>query len=260
MTTEQPGNVITQDLFFVLFFATITQYRLVAIERDIMSKKAKSLLTAINILFFCILVLSVAIPVERKAETYSNTDISDFSGHSSIPRIGAITDGRELELKFDLYDKKLYGVGLYFCVEGEDESGAITCTIKHEGETIAQDTFLVKELAFFSNTSTLKNKEILLDDPQTGSGEYTILLEGEDISPQTRISLFGNSGAERYLKYENEWCGEYLAPLYVIETLESKRPYIWAASFLFVMGLLFTYIIYVNAYISQKEKHFEVTE
>lgn len=225
-----------------------------------MNKKVKSRLTAMNLLFFCIWVMALVIPAERKAETYSNTDISDFSGNSSIPRIGAITDSRELKLRFDLYDKELYGIGLYFCVEGEDESGAITCTIKHEGETIAEDTFLVKELAFFSNTSTLKNKEIVLEHPQTASGEYTVLLKGEGISSQTRVSLYGNAGAERYLKYENAWYGDYYVPLYVIETLEPKHPYIWAASFLFFMGLLFTYIVYINAYISQKEKQVEVTE
>lgn len=215
-----------------------------------MKKKTRNLMNMINILLFSALIFSLIVPSERKSTLYSNIDISEYGNAEKIPKVSAVTDKTNLELKFALNNKKLYGIGLYFCVEGEDDSGEITCTLRNEGETIVTDCFTVKELTIYSKSSSIKSKEIILDKPMLISGECTVLLEGDGICPQTRISLYGNTNTESHLKVVDNWNSDFYTPLYKIETLEEKHPYVWTMAFLFFLSLLFSYIVYIN----QKEK------
>ena len=129
-----------------------------------MNKQLKWVLRVINIGCFLALILSCIVPIERKETLTSNIDVSSYGNLHSIPRIGSVTDEKQMKLKFNLYDEKLYGVNLYFGVDGDDENGKVTCAIEYNNETLAKQTFSVKELASLTEGSSLNSVEILLDD------------------------------------------------------------------------------------------------
>ena len=81
-----------------------------------MNKQLKWVLRVINIGCFLALILSCIVPIERKETLTSNIDVSSYGNLHSIPRIGSITDEKQMKLKFNLYDEKLYGVNLYFSI------------------------------------------------------------------------------------------------------------------------------------------------
>ena len=87
-----------------------------------MNKQLKWVLRVINIGCFLALILSCIVPIERKETLTSNIDVSSYGNLHSIPRIGSVTDEKQMKLKFNLYDEKLYGVNLYFGVDGDDEN------------------------------------------------------------------------------------------------------------------------------------------
>jgi len=128
--------------------------------------------------------------------------------------------------------KKLYGVNLYFGVDGDDENGKklpvlLNIIMKH----LQKQTFSVKELASLTEGSSLNSVEILLDDFEKRDGEYTVVINGTGISPETRVSLLGNINTGSYFRYEESGSyGEYYSILYAIETLNPKHPYVWACA------------------------------
>ena len=154
-----------------------------------MNKQLKWVLRVINIGCFLALILSCIVPIERKETLTSNIDVSSYGNLHSIPRIGSVTDEKQMKLKFNLYDEKLYGVNLYFGVDGDDENGKVTCAIEYNNETLTKQTFSVKELASLTEGSSLNSVEILLDDFEKRDGEYTVVIKGTGISPETRVSL-----------------------------------------------------------------------
>ena len=137
-----------------------------------MNKQLKWVLRVINIGCFLALILSCIVPIERKETLTSNIDVSSYGNLHSIPRIGSVTDEKQMKLKFNLYDEKLYGVNLYFGVDGDDENGKVTCAIEYNNETLAKQTFSVKELASLTEGSSLNSVEILLDDFEKRDGDY----------------------------------------------------------------------------------------
>ena len=73
------------------------------------------------------------------------------------------------------------------------------------------------------------------------------------MSPQTRISLYGNKADEYFLDYTNANYQNYNGILYIVETLEPERPYVWACAFLLAMSFVFSLIICMN----EREKEHE---
>ncbi|WP_373212137.1 hypothetical protein [Ruminococcus sp. 5_1_39BFAA] len=212
-----------------------------------MNKKLKWILGAVNLLLLLALIISVIIPIERKTSLYMNVDVSDFSGQNQIPRVGVISNDRSANLKFCLYNEKLYGVSLYFSVDGEEDEGEILCTIKQNDETVLEETISVKALSILSKGSSLNPAVFVVGNSKKENGEFTISLQGNGISPKTRVSLLGNQSTGNYLKYvDYEKYGKYYAVLYSIETLVPKHPYIWACTLVLILSLLSSYIIYIN--------------
>ena len=212
-----------------------------------MNKQLKWVLRVINIGCFFALILSCIVPIERKETLTSNIDVSSYGNLHSIPRIGSVTDEKQMKLKFNLYDEKLYGVNLYFGVDGDDENGKVTCAIEYNNETLAKQTFSLKELASLTEGSSLNSVEILLDDFEKRDGEYTVVIKGTGISPETRVSLLGNINTGSYFRYEESGSyGEYYSILYAIETLNPKHPYVWACALIFALCLLSSYVFYIS--------------
>ena len=93
--------------------------------------------------------------------------------------------------------------------------------------------------------SSLNSVEILLDDFEKRDGEYTVVIKGTGISPETRVSLLGNINTGSYFRYEESGSyGEYYSILYAIETLNPKHPYVWACALIFALCLLSSYVFY----------------
>lgn len=67
-----------------------------------MNKQLKWVLRVINIGCFLALILSCIVPIERKETLTSNIDVSSYGNLHSIPRIGSITDEKQMKLKFNL--------------------------------------------------------------------------------------------------------------------------------------------------------------
>ena len=68
-----------------------------------------------------------------------------------------------------MYDEKLYGIALFFYVSGENTDGELVCSLKHDGETISEQTVAVKELFALVNKNEIKPKELIL-----GNGEVSV--------------------------------------------------------------------------------------
>ena len=221
-----------------------------------MKKKSAILMRTINILFFVLWLFSIVFPIERKTVYYENTDISSYGSLGSIPKIGAITNNRSAELRFSLYNETLYGICLYFYVDSDDDQGNINCTLTCDGKEIEKQIITVKELLALKKGNVINAKELILKNRSVCSGEYVLILEGENISPETRISLYGNRNAEKYLDYANADYQNYNGILYIIEVVEDQHPYIWATTFSLVMSLLFSYIIWIG----YREKKIETAD
>lgn len=221
-----------------------------------MNRKKKGILAIINISFFLLLVLSIIVPVERKKVAYSDTDISIYDSVSKVPIIGAITDDRSVEINFSLYDEKLYGVNLFFYAEGEVTEGEVTCTLKYGKEELEQVIFSTKELFTLMDSSSINAKEIVFNSRPVLSGEYTLVLEGKNIDPQTRIAMYGSRSTGHHMSYVNKTAQNYYDVLYTLETVEWKHPYIWITSLLLAMSILFSCICFIG----NKENECEVTK
>ena len=125
--------------------------------------------------------------------------------------------------------------------------------MKHDGETISEQTVAVKELFALVNKNEIKPKELILGNGEVCNGDYTLEIKGSGISPQTRICLYGNKADEYFLDYTNANYQNYTGILYIVETLEPERPYVWACAFLLAMSFVFSLIICMN----EREKEHE---
>ena len=203
-----------------------------------MNKILKNTLIIVNLLALGALLLALFIPSHQKKVKYSNTDVSGLN------KVGIITDKRDIQLSFDLYNEEFYGICLYFAAEGEDEGGEIICTLKYAGQEIASETVQVKELFAKMRSSSLGATELFSGNGKESSGTYTLLLQGSGISPETKISLYGNDNAWKYVRIENNAYQEYYGPLYLLEVGGEEHPHIWSMAFLLTLSLLFSYLIY----------------
>ena len=161
-----------------------------------------------------------------------------------IPKLGAITDSRDAEIRFDLYDKQIYGIGLYFCVDGTDEEGEIKCTLKLDDQVVAEDTVTIRELISMQSDASINETELYLKTSEKQSGKYTLLLQGKNISPETRVALYGSRNADHMLSYVNANSDNVADIFYSLEVMEPQHPYIWMAAMILSMSLLFSYLIY----------------
>ena len=210
-----------------------------------MNKMLKRLLLIVNLLLFGTLIFSIFVPSRAKKAEYSNTDVSS-TNRNNIPTVGIITNTRSISLSFDLYNKEFYGICLFFSAEGEDENGEIICTLQYGGTEIAKEAISVKELFAKMRSSSLSAKEIFAGNGENRSGRYTILLQGNGISSDTRISLYGNDNTWKYVKMESDVYQEFYGPLYLLEVVGEEHPHIWSAAFILTLSLLFSYLIYRN--------------
>ena len=208
-----------------------------------MGKKRKAVMLGVNVFLVLALLWSVVFTVDRKNAAYTNTDIERYKSLNTIPKLGAVTNSRTAEIQFSLYDEKLYGIALFFYVSGENTDGELVCSLKHDGETISEQTVAVKELFALVNKNEIKPKELILGNGEVCNGDYTLEIKGSGISSQTRISLYGNNA-----NYQN-----YNGILYIVETLDPERPYVWACAFLLAMSFVFSLIICMN----EREKEHE---
>ncbi len=63
-----------------------------------------------------------------------------------------------------MYDEKLYGIALFFLCIGRKYDGELVCSLKHDGETISEQTVAVKELfALVNKKPEIKPKELILE-------------------------------------------------------------------------------------------------
>lgn len=218
-----------------------------------MNKKVRRFLLVINLFLLVFLISAILVPVKRKTVKYSNTNIDTTNRRENVSKVGTITNNKNAEFSFELYNEKLYGVCLFFCVEGKDENGEIVCTLEYNGEKVGQTSVSIKELLFRMKANELSAKELLFGDIEKRDGKYTLILEGKELSPDTRVSFYGNESTEKYLKYENNIYQDYYEALYIIEVVGESNPYIWNMMFIFVLSLLFSYLIYMK----DKEKSVE---
>ena len=221
-----------------------------------MNKILKKLLLIVNLLLFVVFMLSIFVPSHKKKVMYSNTDVNGTTDRNSIDTVGLITDKRNITLSFELYNQEFYGICLYFEAEGEDESGEITCTLQFEDQIVAEERIQVKELFARMKSSSLSATEIFAGSRENKPGKYTVLLEGTGISPETKISLYANDNAWKYVRLESDTYQEYYGPLYLLEVIGEEHPHIWSTAFILTLSLLFSYIIYAN----DKEKRSEAIQ
>ena len=125
--------------------------------------------------------------------------------------------------------------------------------MNHDPETISEQTVAVKELFALVNKNEIKPKELILGNGEVCNGDYTLEIKGSGISSQTRISLYGNKADEYFLDYTNANYQNYNGILYIVETLDPERPYVWACAFLLAMSFVFSLIICMN----EREKEHE---
>lgn len=207
-------------------------------------KKIRNILICVNLVFVLCFLAALIIPVDRKDTLYSSTDASIYDKKNMIPKLGGITDSREAEIRFSIYNKEIYGIGLYFYVDGTDEEGTIKCTLKSGDQVVAEDTVTVRELMATQSSSTINETELYLRTNAKESGEYTLILQGENISPETRVALYGSRNADHILSYVNANSDNVADIFYSLETMEPQRPYIWMTAMILAMSLLFSYLIY----------------
>lgn len=200
-----------------------------------------SVCVVLNCIFAVLLLCAVLIPKRQKTALYTNLDVSSYDTLDEIPVIGAVTNNRNAEFTFRLYGEELYGICLYFFANGSGE-GTLKCTLQY-GENSAVREIPVSELTGSQNTDSLVQTELVFDDVASYSGEYTLLIEGRDIMPDTQISFYANEVSDGVLHYENDLYQDYYGVLYVIESTEKAHPYVWCTSFILAMGLLVSYII-----------------
>lgn len=213
-------------------------------------RKAAVLLT-VNAVFVVVLIASLVIPSKGKKILFSNADISMYNDLDSIPVLGAITNDRTAEIRFHLYDEKLYGICLYFYVGGvenlsEHAEGRLVCTLKSKEAAVARTEVSVKELAALKSKESLNAKELVFDCGEALSGEYTLLIEGEEIPADIRVALYANKNTERHLDYVNAGYDKYDGILYSVEAVTKEHPFIWSAALLLALSFLFSCIIYMN--------------
>lgn len=207
-------------------------------------KKIRNILICVNLVFVLCFLAALIIPVDRKDTLYSSTDASIYDKKNMIPKLGGITDSREAEIRFSIYNKEIYGIGLYFYVDGTDEEGTIKCTLKSGDQVVAEDTVTVRELMATQSSSTINETELYLRTNAKESGEYTLILQGENISPETRVALYGSRNADHILSYVNANSDNVADIFYSLETMEPQHPYIWMTVMILAMSLLFSYLIY----------------
>ena len=207
-------------------------------------KKIRNILICVNLVFVLCFLAALIIPVDRKDTLYSSTDASIYDKKNMIPKLGGITDSREAEIRFSIYNKEIYGIGLYFYVDGTDEEGTIKCTLKSGDQVVAEDTVTVRELMATQSSSTINETELYLRTNAKESGEYTLILQGENISPETRVALYGSRNADHILSYVNANSDNVADIFYSLETMEPQHPYIWMTAMILDMSLLFSYLIY----------------
>ena len=124
---------------------------------------------------------------------------------------------------------------------------SIATAIEYNNETLTKQTFSVKELASLTEGTSLNSVEILVNDFEKRDGEYTVVINGTGISPETRVSLLGNINTGSYFRYEESGSyGEYYSILYAIETLNPKHPYVWACALIFALSLLSSYVFHIS--------------
>ena len=207
-------------------------------------KKIRNILICVNLVFVLCFLAALIIPVDRKDTLYSSTDASIYDKKNMIPKLGGITDSREAEIRFSIYNKEIYGIGLYFYVDGTDEEGTIKCTLKSGDQVVAEDTVTVRELMATQSSSTINETELYLRTNAKESGEYTLILQGENISPETRVALYGSRNADHILSYVNANSDNVADIFYSLETMEQQHPYIWMTAMILAMSLLLSYLIY----------------
>ena len=198
-------------------------------------KKIRNILICVNLVFVLCFLAALIIPVDRKDTLYSSTDASIYDKKNMIPKLGGITDSREAEIRFSIYNKEIYGIGLYFYVDG---------TLKSGDQVVAEDTVTVRELMATQSSSTINETELYLRTNAKESGEYTLILQGENISPETRVALYGSRNADHILSYVNANSDNVADIFYSLETMEPQHPYIWMTAMILAMSLLFSYLIY----------------
>lgn len=199
-----------------------------------------------NVLAGLLFILALVIPVDRKIVKFSDVDISTYNGKWAVPKIGAVTNQSSIEIEFSLYNEKLYGIALYFCADGEIEDGTVQCTLQLDGQDLETVEIPVKELFVFMRGASINPKEIIFNSKPSASGRYRVVLKGENIDPQTRISLFGKHGTQHYASIVTKENGNFRDIIYMIETIEPEHPYIWAAAMILALSLLISTIIYMD--------------
>ena len=142
-----------------------------------MGKKRKAVMLGVNVFLVLALLWSVVFTVDRKNAAYTNTDIERYKSLNTIPKLGAVTNSRTAEIQFSLYDENLYGIALFFYVSGENTDGELVCSLKHDGETISEQTVAVKELFALVNKNEIKPKELILGNGEVCNGDYTLEVE-----------------------------------------------------------------------------------
>jgi len=205
-------------------------------------KTRHRLMYALFVITGILFLLSVLVPIERKDELYANTDIADIKTVSSIPRMGVISNNRDVRIRFSIDQKKLYGMQLFFYFHGKNTDGTVKCDLYCDGELIGNDKFAVADLDTLMSYEHVHGKEIVFDLKEKITGDCLMVLSGEGIAPDTRISLYGNNASVSDVIYESDNIQKYNNIMYNMEILEKSRPYIWCMSLVFAIAALIFYL------------------
>ena len=115
---------------------------------------------------------------------------------------------------------------------------------KLNDQVVAEDTVTIRELVATQSNTSINETELYLKTSEKQSGKYTLLLQGENISPETRVALYGSRNADHMLSYVNANSDNVADILYSLEVMEPQHPYIWMTAMILAMSLLFSYLIY----------------
>ena len=71
--------------------------------------------------------------------------------------------------------------------------------MKLDDQVVAEDTVTIRELISMQSNASINETELYLKTSEKQSGKYTLLLQGKNISPETRVALYGSRNADHIM-------------------------------------------------------------
>ena len=133
---------------------------------------------------------------------------------------------------------------LFVPVERKDTLYSSTDASIYDKKYMIPKLGAITDLISMQSNASINETELYLKTSEKQSGKYTLLLQGKNISPETRVALYGSRNADHMLSYVNANSDNVADIFYSLEVMEPQHPYIWMAAMILSMSLLFSYLIY----------------